>query len=120
MPSAVEGTEVVGRFDLIRMHDKDNRRRIKKPGIREKIQRNHRKTRDVGSILDFNVRAFQKGGSEPYVSQSILDMARDLGVHCVPGDDSHGVEGVGLNVEKGIEILKQAGFSTDWPIPALR
>ena len=24
---------------------------------------------------------------------------------------------VGLNLEKGIEILKQAGFSTDWQIP---
>ena len=36
---------------------------------------------------------------------------------CVPGDDSHGVAGVGLHLEKGIEILKQTGFSTNWQIP---
>ena len=109
--------EVVGHFDLIRMHDKDYRQRLEKPRIREKIQRNLEKIKELGSILDFNVRAFEKGGTEPYVSRSILEMALGLGVPCVPGDDSHGVAGVGLNVERGIEILEQTGFSTNWPIP---
>ena len=109
--------EVVGHFDLIRMHDKDYSGRLEKPRIREKIQRNLKKIKELGSILDFNVRAFEKGGAEPYVSRSILEMALDLGVPCVPGDDSHGVAGVGLHIEKGIEILEQYGFNTDWPVP---
>ena len=109
--------EVVGHFDLIRMHDADYRRRLETPEITEKILRNLKKVKDLGAILDFNVRAFEKGGSEPYVSESILGMALALGVPCVPGDDAHGVAGVGLDLETGVEILKQAGFSTDWPIP---
>ena len=109
--------EVVGHFDLIRMHDVDYRRRLETPEIKERIRRNLEKVRDLGSILDFNVSALKKGGSEPYVSKSILETALDLGVHCVPGDDSHGVAGVGLNLERGIGILEQCGFSTNWQIP---
>ncbi len=112
--------EVVGHFDLIRMHDKDYRQRLEIPRIKKRIRRNLERIRDLGSILDFNLRALEKGGSEPYVSRSILEMARDLGVPCVPGDDSHGVAGVGLHLEKGIEILTQAGFSTDWRLPGQR
>ena len=55
--------------------------------------------------------------SEPYVSESIWRMALALGVPCVPGDDSHGVAGVGLHLERGMEILKLSGFSTDWQLP---
>ena len=109
--------EVVGHFDLIRIHDTDYRQRLETPKIKERTRRNLEKIKDLGSILDFNLRAFEKGGSEPYVSRSILAMALDLGVPCVPGDDSHGVAGVGLNLEKGIAILKQSGCSTDWQMP---
>ena len=109
--------EVVGHFDLIRMHDKDYRQRLEKPGIRAKVRRNLEKIKALGSILDFNVRAFEKGGNEPYVSGSILEMALTLGIPCVPGDDSHGVAGVGRNLERGIDILARHGFSTAWPMP---
>ncbi|MCY3736828.1 MAG: histidinol-phosphatase [Gemmatimonadaceae bacterium] len=112
--------EVVGHFDLIRMHDKDYRQRLEIPGVKKRIRRNLEKIRDLGSILDFNLRALEKGGSEPYVSRSILEMALDIGVPCVPGDDSHGVAGVGLHLDKGIEILRQAGFSTEWQLPGKR
>ena len=81
--------EVVGHFDLIRMHDRDYRQRLEIPKIKKRIRRNLEKIKALGSILDFNLRAFEKGGSEPYVSKSILEMALELGVPCVPGDDSH-------------------------------
>ena len=110
--------EVVGHFDLIRMHDKGYLQRLEIHAIKARVRRNLEKIKELGSILDFNVRAFEKGGTEPYVSRSILEMALDLGVPCVPGDDSHGVAGVGLNLEKGIEILEQTGFSTEWQIPS--
>ena len=101
----------------LRRDDYDYRQRLETPEIKERIRRNLEKIKALGSILDFNLRAFEKGGSEPYVSKSILKMALDLGVPCVPGDDSHGVAGVGLHLEKGTEILKQTGFSTDWQFP---
>ena len=109
--------EVVGHFDLIRMHDKDYHGRLGSPEVRERIRRNLERIKEQGSILDFNVRAFEKGGTEPYVSGPILEMALELGIPCVPGDDSHGVAGVGLHIEKGIEILEQYGFDTKWPVP---
>ncbi len=112
--------EVVGHFDLIRMHDKDYRQRLEIPEVKKRIRRNLERIRDLGSILDFNLRALEKGGFEPYVSRSILEMALDIGVPCVPGDDSHGVAGVGLHLDKGIEILRQAGFSTEWQLPGQR
>ncbi len=69
----------------------DYQQRLKTPKIKERVWRNLEKIKDLGSILDFNVRAFEEGGSEPYVSKSILEAAIDLGVSCVPGDVSHGV-----------------------------
>ena len=110
--------KVIGHFDLIRMHDKDYRQRLEQPKIKERIRRNLELIKELGSILDFNLRAFEKGATEPYVSQSILQMALELGVLCAPGDDSHGVATVGLHLERGIEILQQTGFSTDWPVPS--
>lgn len=110
--------EVVGHFDLIRMHDRSYRTRLVEPQIEQRIQRNLQKVKDLDAILDYNVRAFDKGGTEPYVSRPILEMALDLGVPCVPGDDSHGVAGVGKNLERGIRLLQEAGFSTVWKEPA--
>ncbi len=111
--------EVVGHFDLIRMHDQDYHGRLERPEVKGRIRRNLERIKELESILDFNLRAFEKGGSEPYVSGSILEMAFELGIPCVPGDDSHGVAGVGLHVRRGIDILEQHGFSTAWPIPGL-
>ncbi len=109
--------EVVGHFDLIRIHDPGYPDRLETLEIKDRILRNLEKVRELGSILDFNVRAFEKGATEPYVAPSILELALDLAIPCVPGDDSHGVAGVGLHVQKGIAILKEHGFSTDWPTP---
>ena len=109
--------EVVGHFDLIRIWDSGYHARLGRDPIKDRIRRNLEKVGELGSIMDFNLRAFEKGGTEPYVSQPILEMALELGIPCVPGDDSHGVAGVGLHVEKGIEILNQHGCSTDWLLP---
>ena len=109
--------EVVGHFDLIRIWDSDYHVRLTKDPIKDRIRRNLETIGELGSILDFNVRAFEKGGTEPYVSGPILEMALQFGIPCIPGDDSHGVAGVGLHLDKGIEILKQHGCSMDWPMP---
>lgn len=109
--------EVVGHFDLIRIWDSDYSQRLRSQKVQDCIRRNLEKIGELGAILDFNVRAYEKGGEEPYVSAPILEMALELGIQCVPGDDSHGVAGVGLHLQKGIDILQQHGFSTDWPLP---
>jgi histidinol-phosphatase (PHP family) len=56
---------------------------------------------------------------EPYVSAPILALARELSISVVPGDDSHGVAGVGLHIEKGIELLLHTGFDGKWKRPGV-
>ena len=108
---------VVGHFDLIRIFDQDYRRRLEEPEIRQRIRRNFARIKELGSILDFNLRALKKGADEPYISRSILVEAHELGLAVVPGDDSHGVESVGLYMEQGLEVLRQVGFDLHWRRP---
>ena len=109
---------VVGHFDVIRIFDPDYPSRLKKPAIQQRIRRNLECVRDFDLILDFNLRALYKGAKEPYVSESILLQALELGIDVVPGDDSHGIESVGAHMEDGIRILGKMGFSTNWRTPA--
>jgi histidinol-phosphatase (PHP family) len=110
---------VVGHFDLIRIFDPDYRARLAKPEMVIKIRRNLELIKELGLIMDFNLRSLLKGADEPYISQPILQMARDMDIPVVPGDDSHGVPNVGLNMERGIAILVEMGFPTQWPEPQL-
>ncbi len=110
---------VVGHFDLIRIFDPDYRTRIKKKEIWNRITRNLELIKQFDLIMDFNLRALYKGADEPYISKDILKKAKQLEIKVVPGDDSHGVSNIGLNMDKGIYILKKYGFNTDWPKPKL-
>jgi len=104
---------VVGHFDLIRLFDADYISRLQTPEIQDRIVRNLKLIKKLGLILDFNVRALYKGAAEPYISHSVLKLARDMDIVIVPGDDSHGVDTVGLNVDKGIGILQEMGVEYD-------
>lgn len=104
---------VIGHFDLIRLFDPDYVSRLQKPEIQAKILRNLTLIKDSELILDFNLRALSKGADEPYISRFILELVRDLKIAIAPGDDSHGVDTVGLNVDKGLQILQEMGFEYD-------
>jgi histidinol-phosphatase (PHP family) len=108
---------VVGHFDLIRIYDDQYHERVQKPAIVKRIDRNLIKIKELGLILDFNLRALLKGASEPYITKPILQKARDWKIPVVPGDDSHGIANVGQHIDEGIQLLKELGFNTDWPTP---
>ncbi|MDX9788355.1 MAG: histidinol-phosphatase [Desulfobacterales bacterium] len=108
---------VVGHFDLIRIFDPDYKTRLDQSAIREKILRNLAFIRSAGLRLDLNMRALYKGGSEPYISSSILTEALNLGIPVIPGDDSHGIDTVGYKIKEGIELLSSMGFDTNWQLP---
>jgi histidinol-phosphatase (PHP family) len=110
--------DVVAHFDLIRIFDRDYRQRWQVPQIRNRIQRNLTAIADLELIMDFNVAALRKGADEPYISRPILEMARDMGIPVVPGDDSHGADMVGTYIEEGIHRLQKMGLSTQWRKPA--
>ncbi|MGB5984765.1 MAG: histidinol-phosphatase [Desulfobacterales bacterium] len=109
---------VVGHFDLIRIYDRDYPRHMALPAVQAAILRNLELIKDQGAILDFNLRALVRGAAEPYVSRPILELARNLGIPVVPGDDSHGVASVGKHLDEGMEILTEMGFDTNWVRPA--
>ncbi|BBO74149.1 putative histidinol-phosphatase [Desulfosarcina widdelii] len=111
---------VVGHLDLIRIYDPGYSTRLVKPNIWGKILRNLELVRQLGLILDFNLRPLSKGEKEPYLSAPILKQAIDMGIDVVPGDDSHGVDTIGRYMPTAIEMLQAAGARTNWRRPADR
>lgn len=109
---------VIGHFDLIRIFDEHYSKRIMYPEIWRRIIRNLELIQKKHSIMDFNLRSLVKGAHEPYICAPILAVAKKMGIKVVPGDDSHGIKDPGVNMQKGIDILKKAGFTTDWPRPS--
>ncbi|MEJ2157029.1 MAG: histidinol-phosphatase [Desulfobacteraceae bacterium] len=109
--------KVIAHFDLIRIFDQGYARRWQVPAIRDRVERNLDHAARNSMILDYNVAALRKGMAEPYIAMPILEMARQMGIPVVPGDDSHGPEMVGAHIDDGIVILEREGFSTHWPSP---
>nr|WP_321403913.1 histidinol-phosphatase [uncultured Desulfobacter sp.] len=108
---------VVGHFDLIRIYDPDFERRLETPKISKRIRRNLSLIKDLGLVLDYNLRPLAKGEKMPYLTPAILAMAKDLGIPVVPGDDAHSKEQAGMFVDTAVQSLKDMGFSTTWPKP---
>jgi len=109
--------DVVGHFDLVRLFDPDYDARWSVPDVRSRVQRNLELVAELGLILDINIRALVKGAEEPYPARWILEQAVALGIAAVPGDDSHGLDTVGLHIEKAIDTLTRLGFDTRWQRP---
>jgi len=110
---------VVGHFDLIRIFDSGYKTRLLRPEIMNRVTRNLRLIKKLDLILDYNLRSLLKGADEPYISASILEMARQLGIAVVPGDDSHGLSSIGMYMGKAIQTLEDMGFSTTWNRPKI-
>ena len=111
---------IVGHFDLIRKYDKDYGNRLLQPKINKKIIKNLELIKSLNLVMDFNLRPLAKEGEEPYIAPYILKQAKEMDIRVVPGDDSHGIEQAGLNVDKAIKILEAYGFETrQWPDPQI-
>ncbi|NDY70801.1 histidinol phosphatase [Desulfobacter hydrogenophilus] len=108
---------VVGHFDLIRIYDPDFEARLDKPEISKRIRRNLSVIKDLGLVLDYNLRPLAKGKKRPYLTPVILARAKNLGIPVVPGDDAHSKEQAGMFVDRAIQSLKDMGFPTNWPRP---
>jgi len=108
---------VVGHFDLIRIYDPDFEARLDKPEISKRIRRNLSVIKDLGLVLDYNLRPLAKGEKTPYLTPAILERAKGLGIPVIPGDDAHSKEQAGMFVDRAVQSLKNMGFSTNWPRP---
>lgn len=110
---------VVGHFDLIRIHDDDYEQRLLSPKIQERILRNLHLIKDLGLVMDYNLRPLARGEKQPYLSHPLLKTIKALGIPVVPGDDSHGKDQAGGHVATAIRTLEDLGFDTHWPEPKL-
>ena len=97
--------EVVGHFDLVRLHDPDYARTLAQKEVWGRVLRNLEWMAGAGAILDVNARALLKGQTEPYVCAPILDVAAELGIGVAYGDDAHGVADVGCGFARVKELL---------------
>jgi histidinol-phosphatase (PHP family) len=110
---------VVGHFDLIRLYDAEYKNRLLQPDIMARIQRNLQLIKDLDLIMDFNLRSLLKGADEPYISRVILELAYQMDIAVVPGDDSHGLSSIGVNMADAVNILENLGYNTRWRKPTL-
>lgn len=101
------GPEVMGHFDLIRMHDPNYLQTLTQADVWERVLRNLDWMAKAGAVLDVNARALLKGQAQPYVCAPILDAAAKLGVGVAYGDDAHGVTDVGCGFARVEELLAQ-------------
>ncbi len=109
---------VVGHFDLIRIFDPDYLQTMQLHSVWARIERNLELIKELDLILDFNLRGFDKT-LEQYPSLPVLKKAMELGITIVPGDDSHGVNSVGRNYDKGVALLAELGHNCQWREPRL-
>jgi histidinol-phosphatase (PHP family) len=110
---------VVGHFDLIRIHDENFEHHISTPLIQKRIDRNLFLIKELGLVMDYNLRPLARGEKAPYLCPPILKRIKDLGITVVPGDDSHGKDQAGKHIKEAVKVLKKMGFDTHWPIPKL-
>jgi histidinol-phosphatase (PHP family) len=110
---------VVGHFDLIRIYDETYEKRLLNPKVHQRVRRNLELIKSLNLVMDYNLRPLAKGEKEPYITASILEQARQMGIQAVPGDDSHGVDQAGLHVDWAVKKLSSLGFDIQWPDPVL-
>ena len=109
--------QVVGHFDLVRIFDGSYQTTFALPSVQDRVRRNLELVRELDLIMDVNVRAITKGAAEPYPTRSILEQAIRLGIPLAPGDDSHGVDTVGVHIDAAIALLCDLGADTNWRQP---
>jgi histidinol-phosphatase (PHP family) len=109
---------VVGHFDLVRIFDPDYLHTLQLPPVWARVERNLAFIAAQDLIVDFNLRGFDKA-TEQYPSMPVLRKALALGAAVVPGDDSHGVNSVGRNYDKGVALLAALGHGCQWREPRL-
>ncbi|KAK3936263.1 Polymerase/histidinol phosphatase-like protein [Diplogelasinospora grovesii] len=116
--------KIVGHFDLVRLLSSDPGRDISKKEswtvgrkvVWEKAQRNLRFVRGYGGWLECNTSALRKGLAEPYPARPIAEAWVKLGGRWTMSDDSHGVEQVATNYERGLQYLESLGVREVWTL----
>lgn len=95
--------EVVGHFDLIRLHAGETR--LDTPPIRQAATKALEAVRDCAAILDVNTAGYRKGLGMPYPAPWLIETALSMEIGFCFGDDSHGIAQVGQGIDQARQYL---------------
>lgn len=104
---------VVGHLDVVKIFLTPAEREPT-PAVRAKVDAVLQAIRDAGIAMDVNARGLVKPCAEVYPAPWILERAARAGVPVTLGDDSHGPEDVGLNLDRAVDALRAAGYDRMW------
>jgi histidinol-phosphatase (PHP family) len=100
--------EVVGHFDLIRLHAGPEAR-FDTPPIRQAAVAALEAVRDANAILDLNTAGYRKGLGTPYPAPWLIEIAHSMDIGFCFGDDSHGPAQVGQGIDEARRYLLDNG-----------
>lgn len=104
---------VIGHFDLIRKNAVQiDARAVESEAVKAAAVRALDAASTQDAILDLNVAGYRKGLDSPYPAPWLVTLARERGIGFCLGDDSHGPEQVGENIERGREYLLENGVTS--------
>lgn len=102
--------DVVGHLDLVRKYEA--------PGFAfsqrafQEIETLLEAIKAYGGVLDVNCAAWRNGYGPVYPLPQILERAREMGIRVTLGDDSHGVDLVGVGLEHSLSAIQAAGYTS--------
>lgn len=99
---------VVGHIDLVRKFEEPGF--SFSPPVFRHIEQLLEAIRAYGGVIDVNCAAFRNGYGPAYPLPDILTRARQMGVRVTLGDDSHGVDTVGVGLLASRAAIAAAGF----------
>ncbi len=101
--------DIVAHLDLVRKYEP--------PGFvfSDRVVRSINRTLDAikanGSILDVNCAAFRNGYGPVYPLPQILERPHRMGIPVTLGDDSHGVQTVGVGLGRSLATIAAADIA---------
>jgi histidinol-phosphatase (PHP family) len=100
--------DIVAHLDLVRKFEPP--RFGFSPQVLSVVEKTLEAIRESGGILDVNCAAFRNGYGPVYPLPQILERAQTMGIRVTLGDDSHGVETVGVGLDQSLAAIAAAGY----------
>lgn len=102
--------DVVAHLDLVRKYEPDGFSFSTR--VLRAIETTLEAIRASAGVLDVNCAAFRNGYGPVYPLPQILERARAMGIRVTLGDDSHGVQTVGVGLEQSLAAIAAAGYES--------
>lgn len=100
--------DIVAHLDLVRKYEPAGF--CFSPRVLRTIETTLEAIRASGGVLDVNCAAFRNGYGPVYPLPQILERARAMGIAVTLGDDSHGVQTVGVGLDQSLAAIAAAGY----------